>query len=182
MLANRVAAKNHDQKVREKVTVKWKNEQGMKGSIPFGGAKSSANMALLFPRKLQGRSPTKALEPIQTQNNFETLTPDPDAIIQMTTENIAPKPRAPNPITFKCKNYREQIKMLKETFPDLQIKSAGEYFKFYPNNIDQSRSLTHFLESDIQFQFYTIPLQENKPLKVVIKGLYRVSPSQRKLQ
>ncbi|GFW19518.1 hypothetical protein TNCV_1604101 [Trichonephila clavipes] len=46
-LANRVAAKNHDQKVREKLIEKWKMEQGMKGSIPIGRAKSSANMKLI---------------------------------------------------------------------------------------------------------------------------------------
>ncbi|GFS85360.1 hypothetical protein TNCV_75861 [Trichonephila clavipes] len=129
-----------------------------------------------FPKKTaRPITPTKALEPLQTQNNFETLTADPEPVIKMTTENITPKPRAINPITLKVsKNYREQIKMINETFPDIQIKSAGEYFKLFPNNIDQSRSLTHFLESDIEYQFYTIPLQENKPLKVVIKGLPRV--------
>ncbi|GFU20322.1 integrase catalytic domain-containing protein [Trichonephila clavipes] len=130
-----------------------------------------------FPKKTaRPIIPTKALEPLQTKNNFETLTPDPDPIIKMTTENIAPKPRAPHPITLKVsKNYRDQIKMINETFPDMQIKTAGDYFKLYPNTIDQSRSLTHFLESDSQFQFYTIPLLENKPLKVVIKGLPRVT-------
>ncbi|GFS92072.1 hypothetical protein TNCV_1190551 [Trichonephila clavipes] len=130
-----------------------------------------------FPKKTaRPITPPKALEPLQTQNNFETLTADPEPVIKMTTENITPKPRAPNPITLEVsKNYGEQIKMINETFPDIQIKSAGEYFKLFPNNIDQSRSLTHFLESDIQYQFYTIPLQENKPLKVVIKGLPRVT-------
>ncbi|GFV89006.1 hypothetical protein TNCV_4912061 [Trichonephila clavipes] len=129
-----------------------------------------------FPKKTaRPTTPTKALEPLQTKNNFETLTPDPDPIIKMATENIASKPTAPHPITLKVsKNYREQIKIT-ETFPDLQIKTAGDYFKLYPNNIDQSRSLSHFLESDKQFQFYTVPIIENKPLKVVIKGLPRVT-------
>ncbi|GFU24665.1 nucleic-acid-binding protein from transposon X-element [Trichonephila clavipes] len=130
-----------------------------------------------FPKKTaRPITPTKALEPLQTQNNFETLTQDPEPVINMTNENDPPKPRAPNPITLKVsKNYREQIKMINETFPDIQIKTAGEYFKLFPNNVDQSRSLTQFLESDNQYQFYTIPLTENKPLKVVIKGLPRVT-------
>ncbi|GFW30768.1 nucleic-acid-binding protein from transposon X-element [Trichonephila clavipes] len=130
-----------------------------------------------FPKKTaRPITPTKALEPLQTKNNFETLIPDPDPIIKMTTENIAPQPRAPHPITLKVsKNYREQIKIINETFPDMQIKTAGDYFKLFPNNIDQSRSLSHFLESDKQFQFYTVPIIENKPLKVVIKGLPRVT-------
>ncbi|GFU90352.1 hypothetical protein TNCV_4947341 [Trichonephila clavipes] len=130
-----------------------------------------------FPKKTaRPTTPTKVLEPLQTKNNFESLTPDPDPIIKMATENIASKPTAPHPITLKVsKNYREQIKIITETFPDLQIKTAGDYFKLYPNNIDQSRSLSHFLESDNQFQFYTVPIIENKPLKVVIKGLPRVT-------
>ncbi|GFU59788.1 nucleic-acid-binding protein from transposon X-element [Trichonephila clavipes] len=121
-------------------------------------------------------TPNIALEPLQTQNNFETLNQDPEPVINMTNENDPPKPRAPNPITLKVsKNYTEQIKMINETFPDIQIKTAGEYFKLFPNNVDQSRSLTKFLESDKQYQFYTIPLIENKPLKTVIKGLPRVT-------
>ncbi|GFX63401.1 hypothetical protein TNCV_3620041 [Trichonephila clavipes] len=130
-----------------------------------------------FPKKTaRPITPTKALEPLQTRNNFETLIPDPDPIIKMTTENIAPQPGAPHPITLKVsKNYREQIKTINETFPDMQMKTAGDYFKLFPNNIDQSRSLSHFLESDKQFQFYTVPIIENKPLKVVIKGLPRVT-------
>ncbi|GFU74851.1 uncharacterized protein TNCV_4961791 [Trichonephila clavipes] len=130
-----------------------------------------------FPKKTaRPTTPTKALEPLQTKNNFETLTSDPDPIIKVATESIASKPTAPRPITLKVsKNYREQIKIITETFPDLQIKTAGDYFKLYPNNIDQSRSLSHFLESDKQFQFYTVPIIENKPLKVVIKGLPRVT-------
>ncbi|GFW96308.1 hypothetical protein TNCV_572791 [Trichonephila clavipes] len=106
-----------------------------------------------FPKKTaRPTTPTKVLEPLQTKNNFESLTPDPDPIIKMATENIASKPTAPHPITLKVsKNYREQIKIITETFPDLQIKTAGDYFKLYPNNIDQSRSLSHFLESDNQF-------------------------------
>ncbi|GFT88249.1 hypothetical protein TNCV_2144551 [Trichonephila clavipes] len=122
-----------------------------------------------FPKKTaRPITPTKVLEPLQTRNNFETLIPDPDPIIKMTTENIAPQPRAPHPITLKVsKNYREQIKIINETFPDMQIKTAGDYFKLFPNNIDESRSLSHFLESDKQFQFYTVPMIENKPLKVV---------------
>ncbi|GFT34278.1 uncharacterized protein TNCV_2157441 [Trichonephila clavipes] len=55
-----------------------------------------------FPKKTaRPITPTKTLEPLQTQNNFETLTPDPDPVIKMTTENSTPKPRAPNPITLK---------------------------------------------------------------------------------
>ncbi|GFW95131.1 uncharacterized protein TNCV_1497701 [Trichonephila clavipes] len=130
-----------------------------------------------FPKKTaRPITPTIALEPLNTKNNFETLTPNPDPIIKMTTENNSTKPKAPLPITLKVsENYRDQIKKINETFPDLQIKTAGDYFKLYPNTIDQCRSLSHFLESDSQFQFYTFPLLENKPLKVVIKGLPRVT-------
>ncbi|GFU83020.1 hypothetical protein TNCV_64911 [Trichonephila clavipes] len=43
-------------------------------------------------------TPTIALEPLKTKNNFETLTPDPDPIIKMTTENNSTKPKAPLPL------------------------------------------------------------------------------------
>ncbi|GFU00277.1 uncharacterized protein TNCV_4258461 [Trichonephila clavipes] len=131
----------------------------------------------VFPKKTaRPITPTKAQEPLKTQNNFESLTQDPEPVIKMSSDKDPPKPRAPNPITLKVsKNYRDQIKMINETFPDIQIKTAGDYFKLFPNNVNQSRSLTQFLESDKQYQFYIIPLIENKPLKVVIKGLPRVT-------
>ncbi|GFW97915.1 nucleic-acid-binding protein from transposon X-element [Trichonephila clavipes] len=65
--------------------------------------------------------------------------------------------------------------MIDETFPDIQIKSAGKYFKLFPNTDDESRSLTHFSESDKEYEFYIIPPKENKLLKIVIKGLPRVT-------
>ncbi|GFY27821.1 hypothetical protein TNCV_242861 [Trichonephila clavipes] len=60
-----------------------------------------------FPKKTaRPISPTKVLEPLQTQNNFETLTQDPEPIINLTNETDIPKPRAPNSITLKVnKNY-----------------------------------------------------------------------------
>ncbi|GFX31267.1 hypothetical protein TNCV_2060861 [Trichonephila clavipes] len=42
-----------------------------------------------FPKKTaRPITPTKALEPLQTQNNFETLTQDPEPVINMTNKLI----------------------------------------------------------------------------------------------
>ncbi|GFX63430.1 hypothetical protein TNCV_3620331 [Trichonephila clavipes] len=58
-----------------------------------------------FPKKTaRPISPTKVLEPLQTQNNFETLTQVPEPVINLTKGKDIPKPRAPNPITLKGKS------------------------------------------------------------------------------
>ncbi|GFU02936.1 transposable element Tc3 transposase [Trichonephila clavipes] len=56
-----------------------------------------------FPKKTaRPISPTKVFKPLQTQNNFETLTQDPEPVNNLTNEKDTPKPRAPKPITLKC--------------------------------------------------------------------------------
>ncbi|GFW84050.1 hypothetical protein TNCV_1662171 [Trichonephila clavipes] len=64
---------------------------------------------------------------------------------------------------------------MNENFPNITIKTAGEYIKLFPKTEEEKRSLTHFLELDEEYQFYVTQPKENKPLKVVLKGLPRVS-------
>ncbi|GFU02549.1 hypothetical protein TNCV_3754831 [Trichonephila clavipes] len=65
--------------------------------------------------------------------------------------------------------------MIKETFPDNQIKSASDYFNLIPNTDEESRNLAYFLESHKEYEFYVIQPKENQPLIVMIVGLPRVT-------
>ncbi|GFY42559.1 hypothetical protein TNIN_123441 [Trichonephila inaurata madagascariensis] len=50
-----------------------------------------------FPKKTaRPITPTKVLEPVQTQNNFENLTQDPEINVDQTLEKETPKPRSPS--------------------------------------------------------------------------------------
>ncbi|GFS31520.1 hypothetical protein TNIN_339651 [Trichonephila inaurata madagascariensis] len=92
-----------------------------------------------FPKKTaRPITPTKVLEPVQTQNNFENLTQDPEINVDQTLEKETPKPRSPLPITLRTsKNYRDQLKKITETFPDIKIKTAGDYIKLFANTDDE---------------------------------------------
>ncbi|GFW03886.1 nucleic-acid-binding protein from transposon X-element [Trichonephila clavipes] len=97
-------------------------------------------------------------------------------MIESNQENKSPIIKPPYPITLKTvKNYREQLKKINENFPNIKIKTAGEYIKLFPKTEEEKRSLTHFLELDEEYQFYVTQPKENKPLKVVLKGLPHVS-------
>ncbi|GFY55971.1 hypothetical protein TNIN_130641 [Trichonephila inaurata madagascariensis] len=59
--------------------------------------KRKIRMALLFLKKTaRPITPTKVLEPVQTQNNFENLTQGPEINVDQTLEKETPKPRSPS--------------------------------------------------------------------------------------
>ncbi|GFU61937.1 uncharacterized protein TNCV_4022241 [Trichonephila clavipes] len=98
-------------------------------------------------------------------------------MIESNQEKESPISRPPFPITLKkVKNYREQLKKISENFPNITIKTAGEYIKLFPKSEEEKRNLTHFLELDKEYQFYVTQPKENKPLKVVLKANCFIKP------
>ncbi|GFX25664.1 nucleic-acid-binding protein from transposon X-element [Trichonephila clavipes] len=67
-------------------------------------------------------------------------------------------------------DFREQMKVINNFMPEIRSKMTGEYFKLYCDTHDQYHELLTFLEK-IQYQFYSIKLKSERPIKVVIKGL-----------
>ncbi|GFW65525.1 putative RNA-directed DNA polymerase from transposon X-element [Trichonephila clavipes] len=131
----------------------------------------------VFPTKsARPTTPTPVLEPIPTQNNFENLEKEPEPMIDSSQENASPVIKPPYPITLKTdKNYRDQLKKISENFPNISIKTAGDYIKLLPKTEEEKDNLTKFLELDKNYQFYVTQAKLNKPLKVVLKGLPRVT-------
>ncbi|GFV49143.1 nucleic-acid-binding protein from transposon X-element [Trichonephila clavipes] len=67
-------------------------------------------------------------------------------------------------------DFREQMKVINNFMPKLRSKMTDEYFKLYCDTHDQYHELLTFLEK-IQYEFYSIKLKSERPIKVVIKGL-----------
>ncbi|GFT59586.1 hypothetical protein TNCV_4278191 [Trichonephila clavipes] len=68
-------------------------------------------------------------------------------------------------------NFREQIKLITEKFPKIRNRTVGDVVKMFTNDLDEYRSLIHFLKTDKEFEFYVIDNKKDKPIKAVIKGL-----------
>ncbi|GFT35161.1 uncharacterized protein TNCV_352861 [Trichonephila clavipes] len=72
-------------------------------------------------------------------------------------------------------HHSEQLKKINESFPNISIKTAGDYIKLFPKTEEEKGNFAYFLELDKNYQFYVTQPKVNKPLKVVLKGLPRVS-------
>ncbi|GFX64449.1 retrovirus-related Pol polyprotein from transposon TNT 1-94 [Trichonephila clavipes] len=140
-------------------------------------SKKQDSEGFAFPTKSsRPTTPTLVPEPIPTQNNFENLTQEPEPMIDSNQENTSPIIKPPYPITLKtAKNYRDQLKKISENFPNISIKTAGDYIKLFPKTEEEKGNLVNFLELDKNYQFYVTQPKANKPLKVVLKGLPRVT-------
>ncbi|GFU84540.1 nucleic-acid-binding protein from transposon X-element [Trichonephila clavipes] len=138
----------------------------------------------VFPKKTcRLNSPTKSPELVLTQNNFENLEQDVEPSLNSENNaennngnvNVALTPKPPPPVMLKInKNYREQLKIINDNFPEIASKNSGNYIRLFTNTLDERISVMNFLEKDKDFfffEFYTIPPKEIKPIKVVIKGL-----------
>ncbi|GFX28776.1 nucleic-acid-binding protein from transposon X-element [Trichonephila clavipes] len=76
----------------------------------------------------------------------------------------------PLPILMKItKTYREQVDTVKKIFPQLRLKTTGEYIKLYSNTTEQNRIVRQTLKG-LGYNFYVITPKNERPIKVVIKG------------
>ncbi|GFX28725.1 hypothetical protein TNCV_547521 [Trichonephila clavipes] len=97
-------------------------------------------MTVFRKKTIRPNSPIKSPDPVITQNNFENLEQDVEP--SLNTENNAennnaneanfPKTKLPSPIMLKIKkNYREQLKIIKENFPEITSKNSGDYIRIF---------------------------------------------------
>ncbi|GFY16960.1 hypothetical protein TNCV_3690181 [Trichonephila clavipes] len=55
-------------------------------------------------------------------------------------------------------------------FPNLRTKTTSEFLKLYTNNHEEYQSLKETIKQ-LHYQFYVITAKNDRPIKVVIKGL-----------
>ncbi|GFV46130.1 hypothetical protein TNCV_1256861 [Trichonephila clavipes] len=65
---------------------------------------------------------------------------------------------------------RSQMKIINEKFPKIRSRTTGEFIKLYTDNLEQFHELLTFAEKT-KFQFYEIKPKNERPIKVVLKGL-----------
>ncbi|GFY22933.1 hypothetical protein TNCV_2181941 [Trichonephila clavipes] len=88
-----------------------------------------------------------------------------------STQNNTPRVPLPQPVMlFITKHYREPLKTLTMIFPNLRTKITGEFLKLYTNNHEEYHSLKETIKQ-LHYQFYVITAKNDRPIKVVIKGL-----------
>ncbi|GFT20259.1 hypothetical protein TNCV_4060501 [Trichonephila clavipes] len=67
---------------------------------------------------------------------------------------------------------RSQMKIINEKFPKIRSRTTGEFIKLYTDNLEQFHELLTFAKKT-KFQFYEIKPKNERPIKVVLKGLPR---------
>ncbi|GFU00113.1 hypothetical protein TNCV_2256161 [Trichonephila clavipes] len=78
-------------------------------------------------------------------------------MIDSNQENISPVIKPPYPITLKTdKNYRDQLKKINENFPNISIKTAGDYIKLFPKTEEEKETLPTLELDKSQFRLYFI--------------------------
>ncbi|GFT21952.1 PRE_C2HC domain-containing protein [Trichonephila clavipes] len=79
----------------------------------------------------------------------------------------------PPPVMLRItETVRSQMKIINEKFPKIRSRTTGEFIKLYTDNLKQYHELLTFAEKT-KFQFYEIKPKNERPIKVVLKGLPR---------
>ncbi|GFS82415.1 transposon Ty3-I Gag-Pol polyprotein [Trichonephila clavipes] len=106
-------------------------------------------------------SVTRVAEPGLTNTSTQGVQP---RVTPSSTQNNIPKVPLPPPVMiFITKHYREQLKTL-------TMMNTGEFLKLYTNNHEEYHSLKETTKQ-LHYQFYVITAKNDRPIKVVIKGL-----------
>ncbi|GFS92116.1 hypothetical protein TNCV_1190791 [Trichonephila clavipes] len=100
----------------------------------------------VFPTKsARPTTPTPVLEPIPTQNNFESLEKESEPMIDSSQENVSPIIKPPYPITLKTdKNYRDQLKKISENFLISPLKQQEITSSFFRKRKKKKKTLPNF--------------------------------------
>ncbi|GFT96401.1 nucleic-acid-binding protein from transposon X-element [Trichonephila clavipes] len=64
------------------------------------------------------------------------------------------------------------MKIINEKFPKIRSRPTGEFIKLYTDELKQYHVLLTFVEK-VKFEFYEIKPKNERPIKVVLKGLPR---------
>ncbi|GFV28830.1 uncharacterized protein TNCV_4759781 [Trichonephila clavipes] len=125
----------------------------------------------IFPKKTaRPVSPISTQDPIETKNNFSDLEQDVEHPLptneNVISETITPPTKPPYPVMLKIKdNFRDQMKLIINKFPNLRNRIVGDVVKMFSNDHEERRSLIQFLKTDIDFEFYVIDVKKISPLK-----------------
>ncbi|GFY16056.1 uncharacterized protein TNCV_341051 [Trichonephila clavipes] len=96
-------------------------------------------------------------------SNDNTTTNDPST--------NTPKTYLPPPIMLKAsEKTREYMKVITTAFPNIRSKLSGELIKLYTNTSIDYHKLLNLLDQH-HFQYHVITPKDERPIKVVIKGL-----------
>ncbi|GFV78437.1 hypothetical protein TNCV_1302891 [Trichonephila clavipes] len=109
-----------------------------------------------------------------SQNAIPVLTPKPPSATGPTPSgNQNPVSTLPPPVMLRItETVRSQMKIINEKFPKIRSRTTGEFIKLYTDNLEQFHELLTFAEKT-KFQFYEIKPKNERPIKVVLKGLPR---------
>ncbi|GFU16027.1 hypothetical protein TNCV_1299911 [Trichonephila clavipes] len=109
-----------------------------------------------------------------SQNAIPVVTPKPPSATGPTPSgNQNPVSTLPPPVMLRItETVRSQMKIINEKFPKIRSRTTGEFIKLYTDNLEQFHELLTFAEKT-KFQFYEIKPKNERPIKVVLKGLPR---------
>ncbi|GFX10478.1 nucleic-acid-binding protein from transposon X-element [Trichonephila clavipes] len=128
----------------------------------------------ISPNKFSLPSDSNIEEITGSQNAIPVVTPKPLSATGPTpSDNQNPVSTLPPPVMLKItKTVRSQMKIINEKFPKIRSRTTGEFIKLYTDNLEQFHELLSFAEKT-KFQFYEIKPKNERPIKVVLKGLPR---------
>ncbi|GFV39424.1 nucleic-acid-binding protein from transposon X-element [Trichonephila clavipes] len=92
-------------------------------------------------------------------------------------EDVTVPPKI-KPIMLQYKdNFNMVLQALHRKFPKSTTKLTGQYIKILASTTDEHREITALLKSKGE-EFYSVPPLADRPLKVVIKGLPKPTPTE----
>ncbi|GFX41718.1 nucleic-acid-binding protein from transposon X-element [Trichonephila clavipes] len=126
----------------------------------------------ISPNKFSLPSDSNIEEITGSQNAIPVVTPKPPSATGPTpSDNQNPVSTLPPPVMLKItKTIRSQMKIINEKFPKIRSRTTGEFIKLYTDNLEQFHELLSLAEKT-KFQFYEIKPKNERPIKVVLKGL-----------
>ncbi|GFV68373.1 nucleic-acid-binding protein from transposon X-element [Trichonephila clavipes] len=131
------------------------------------------------------KKPNLILSPnfnVETNNKFSNL--NQQEIAGTSNDNTTsndpppttntPKTYLPPPIMLKTsdetRETREHMKVITTAFPNIRSKLSGELIKLYTNTSIEYHKLLNLLDQH-RYQYHVITPKDERPIKVVIKGL-----------
>ncbi|GFX12419.1 nucleic-acid-binding protein from transposon X-element [Trichonephila clavipes] len=126
----------------------------------------------ISPNKFSLPSDGNIEEITGSQNAIPVVTPKPPSATGPTPSgNQNPVSTLPPPVMLRItETVRSQMKIINEKFPKIRSRTTGEFIKLYTDNLEQFHELLTFAEKT-KFQFYEIKPKNERPIKVVLKGL-----------
>ncbi|GFT60415.1 nucleic-acid-binding protein from transposon X-element [Trichonephila clavipes] len=156
-------------------TKRKENPEGFTSPPSRKLTKSTSNSNTDLNFKINLTNAFSALDNTATEEPIETpvtTNKSPVTTPRKTNQSIQ-SPTLPPPIMLLLTDdLRSHLKTLTGKMPILRIKTAGKYVKLYTDTHPQYDTLKQLLEV-LKYPFYTFTRKNERPIKVVIKGLPR---------